>query len=315
MRKCPFCKAQIEETAKFCIFCMTAFDEKQEIKTINTKNKRWWKFLAAFLAFVLILVIVFVSAILYNPDTPANKNIHSNETNQISTTKKASLIIATDKSGNTYYIPKDESEKTSTINDKQNIKKPTKPNKTQRTNKTESLTVHKELTTTVSVSSKTTNMQTTNSVTNNVTYIYRDARRGDDFSVSYPIDNCVVITDVTTPSKNGEYIIPQKLGGKTVIAIMGGAFCNDNIKNTVKTVVVPSTVKTIWNYAFANCYNLTDIYFSSNSIYTEAAAFAEKSKRKGALTIHCSLNCSDRNFRYYKNSASDYDALFKEWNN
>ncbi len=95
---------------------------------------------------------------------------------------------------------------------------------------------------------------------------------------------------------------------------MGLAFCDDSISNTVKKVIVPSTVKTIWNNAFANCYNLTEIYFRGNSIYTESNAFPETSKRNGTLTIHCSANCSDRNFRYYKNSASYYDAEYEEWN-
>ena len=95
---------------------------------------------------------------------------------------------------------------------------------------------------------------------------------------------------------------------------MGLAFCDDNISSTVKTVIVPSSVKTIWNNAFANCYNLTDIYFCGNSIYTESNAFPETSRRNGTLTIHCSANCSDRNYRYYKNSASYYDAEYEEWN-
>jgi len=95
---------------------------------------------------------------------------------------------------------------------------------------------------------------------------------------------------------------------------MGLAFCGEGVSDTVKTVVVPASVKTIWNYAFSTCYNLSDIYFCGNAIYTEGDAFAEASKRKADLTIHCSANCSDRNYRYYKNSASNYDAEYKEWN-
>jgi hypothetical protein len=128
------------------------------------------------------------------------------------------------------------------------------------------------------------------------------------------LENAVVITGVKTTAADGKYIIPETLDGKKVVAIMALAFCDDNISSTVKTVIVPSSVKTIWNYAFANCYNLTDIYFKGNAIYTESNAFPEKSKRNGTLTIHCSANCSDRNYRYYKNSASNYDAEYEEWN-
>lgn len=145
-------------------------------------------------------------------------------------------------------------------------------------------------------------------------YIYRDAKYGDDFSVSADLENAVVITGVKNASADGKYIIPETIDGKKVVAIMALAFCDDSISNTVKTVVVPSSVKTIWNNAFAICYNLTDIYFMGNSVYTESNAFPEASKRNGTLTIHCSANCSDRNYRYYKNSASYYDAEYEEWN-
>ena len=126
--------------------------------------------------------------------------------------------------------------------------------------------------------------------------------------------NAVVITGVKNASSDGKYMIPETIDGKKVVAITALAFCDDSISSTVKTVIVPSSVKTIWNNAFANCYNLTDIYFKGNAIYTESNAFPEVSKRNGTLTIHCSANCSDRNYRYYKNSASYYDAEYEEWN-
>lgn len=121
-----------------------------------------------------------------------------------------------------------------------------------------------------------------------------------------------MITGVSAPAENGIYTIPETLGGKRVIAIMGNAFCADNIKDTVKTVIVPATVRTIWNNAFASCYYLTDIYFLGDAIYTESNAFAAPAKRVGMLTIHCSANCTDRALRYYKNSASSYHAQYKE---
>ncbi len=155
---------------------------------------------------------------------------------------------------------------------------------------------------------------TTSSTAETATYLYRDARYGDDFSVGAVLENAVVITGVKTVCADGVYEIPETLDGKKVIAIMAQAFNDETIRDTVKTVIVPATVKTIWNYAFSSCYQLTDIYFKGNSIYTEAYAFAPLSKRSGTLTIHCSSTCNDRNYRYYKNSAWYYDAQYKEWN-
>ncbi len=148
-----------------------------------------------------------------------------------------------------------------------------------------------------------------------VTYTYRDAKSGDDYYVHANLENTVVITGVSTVSESGEYVIPETIDGKSVIAIMGNAFNDKQIRDTVKKVVVPANVKTIWDHAFSMCYNLTDIYFCGDAIYTSPYAFALASRRTGTLTIHCSADCTDRNFRYYKNCApGSYDAVYEEWN-
>ncbi|MGI6264916.1 MAG: hypothetical protein ACOYJY_05585, partial [Acutalibacteraceae bacterium] len=144
---------------------------------------------------------------------------------------------------------------------------------------------------------------------------YRAAARGDDFNALYdPPDDAVVITGVAAAASDGVYVIPDKIDGKTVIAIMGLAFCGDRAGARVKEVVVPAGVRTIWENAFGNCYQMSDIYFCGNAIYTDPNAFADPSRRGATLTIHCSTSCSDRNFRYYRNCAAYYDARYEEWN-
>lgn len=145
-------------------------------------------------------------------------------------------------------------------------------------------------------------------------YLYRDAKNGDDFAVNADLDNAVVIIGVSTVSSNGEYVIPETLNGKKVIAITALAFSDESVKDTVKKVLVPSSVKTIHANAFALCNNLTDIYFYGKAIYVDVNAFPPLENRTGDLTIHCSFDCSDRNFRYYRNSAVYYDAKYEEWN-
>lgn len=358
MKKCPKCKAEIGEEARFCLYCMTSFEEKQTIETPKENNKRWLIIIAA----VLVLVLIVVGILLFaqkdssnneGNDTSTNSSISSdldtsdnttsseqknsdsqgNETstptssNQTQTPSKNEGSATNNSSGNTTTTNSSTSgnsqnsntNNTTTNNstassNSQNSNKNNTTNSTSNSTSANSTSSNNKTENESSNTSSSTSTTTTPSQTTTVTYAYRDAKYGDDFSVSANLENAVVITGVKTTAADGKYIIPETLDGKKVIAIMALAFCDDNISSTVKTVVVPSSVKTIWNNAFANCYNLTDIYFKGNAIYTESNAFPETSKRNGTLTIHCSANCSDRNYRYYKNSASYYDADYEEWN-
>ena len=149
-------------------------------------------------------------------------------------------------------------------------------------------------------------------------YSYRDATAEDCFISgnipAYPVENVIVITGVSTAASDGVYIIPETIDGKKVAAIMPSAFCDPEIKDTVKKVVVPSSLKTIWQNAFSDCYNLTDIYLRGSTIDILESAFANSSKRTSKLTIHCSRDCKTSAFYYYRNIAQNYDADYQQWN-
>lgn len=326
MRKCPFCNADIEENARFCLYCMNSLEKKQVIETPKENKKQWLIILIS----ILFIVLFIISTIfLLKEDAPDGKQPGSPK-NIIEKVLKKDEVSED--------LPAEERPAA----EDNILEQPSSETTIQNQNPTESTTQNNSTTNNNSNSNATTgNMETGTETENNtpstpsnpapdsdittpstptpnpdiatVTYLYRNAKYGDDFSVSANLEYAVVITGVKTPSASGEYIIPDTIENKKVVAIMGLAFCDNNIRNTVKKVVVPASVKTIWNNAFANCYNLTDIYFSGKAIYVEGNAFAPKSNRNGTLTIHCSYDCSDRNYRYYRNSAVYYDALYEEW--
>lgn len=328
MKKCPFCNADIEENARFCLYCMNSLEEKQVIETPKENKRRWLIMLIAILLFVLFIILTIFSL---KEDTPDSKQPGSaqNIIEKVLKKDKASEESPTEEQpadeNNIQKPPSSEA----TIQDQKTTDSTTQNNSTTNNNSNSNATTgnvetgtETENNTPSTPSNPTPDSDITTPVTptpnpgiTTVTYLYRDAKYGDDFFVSANFENAVVITGVKTPSASGEYIIPDTINNKKVVAIMDLAFCDDNIKSTVKKVVVPASVKTIWNNAFANCYNLTDIYFCGNAIYVEGNAFAPKSSRNGTLTIHCSYDCSDRNFKYYRNSAVYYDAEYKEWNN
>ncbi len=340
MKNCPLCKAEIEDNARFCLYCMTSLDEKKVFKNKNNKSKRWLIVIAALLLLTLIGSGIWF-AVPQNDNggvvdetkpktettvTDTASNIASsaigndtNSTDNITTDNLTGEIInqhsnnndvndSSNSNGNNTQTAEKPESNVNSSSDNTNSNSGSTEASNNNAQETEAPTINEVETEYIPpVTSKPT--QTS------ITYTYRQAEYGDDFSVSYPItENDIVITGVNTVSPNGEYIIPSEIDGKNVIAVMGLTFSDSNISSSVKKVVVPSSVKTIWNYAFANCYNLTDIYFCGDRIYTETQAFPDPSDRNNTLTIHCSASCSDRNLRYYKNSASYYGAVYKEWN-
>ena len=309
MKKCPVCKAEIEDNARFCLYCMTSLDEKQAVKKQKEKGRMRTAIIAALL--VLVLATGSVWFVL-------RRNLAS-----VTAGQNSSASIGVSASQDTDSPSADMSrsrgtEASSSMSDGADIggedPQSEDPTGSGSVSDTDSL-----------ASAPNTGSQTADSSTassaaqapvSSVTYVYRQAQKGDDYLSWLPIDeNDIVITGVSTVSESGEYVIPETIDGKTVIAIMGNAFNDEQIRDTVKKVVVPANVKSIWDHAFSMCYNLTDIYFCGNAVYTSPYAFALASRRTGTLTIYCSADCTDRNFRYYKNCADgSYDAVYEEWN-
>lgn len=365
MKKCPFCKADIEDNARFCLYCMKPLNEKEVIPPPRRK-KPWW-----LLAVVGLLLVLLIATVVV-PKEDADSTVDPTEGVALPTESTQTTIIQTQP---TTGVPntnptttQSQTDPTQKLTDNTTPPvKPTQPATTAQTTppttpsskptqpatqvgteeptaptakptqpatqvetkaptvptaKPTQPTAPVQTTTPIQTSTPTVKptqptaaptaapteqtQQTTIPETpkNEVAYTYRVAQAGDDFSASYQnTGNDIVITGIAQPSADGAYDIPSYIDGKKVIAIIANAFSGSN----AKVVYIPTTVKTIWNYAFSGC-DLTDIYFRGNAIYMESKAFS------GNVTIHCSASCSDRNFRYYKNSSVNYGATWEEWN-
>ena len=101
--------------------------------------------------------------------------------------------------------------------------------------------------------------------------------------------NAVVITGVATAAKSGVYVIPEQIGGKKVVAVMSSAFSDPEICSTVKKVVLPASIHSVWE-KFEYCDNLTDLYFSGKSVVTNTYTFGLIPNRQ-QLTVHGVPDC------------------------
>lgn len=293
MKKCPFCKADIEENARFCLYCMKPLNEKEVI--LPTKKKRsWWP-----LALVVVLLALLALGIFFprgNGDgasTPTNSDPSSKAPPSVPEQTPAPTPMPTPApTPAPTPVPTPKPTPAST------------PSETPRPTPTETPVQTTSPTPAETPPASTASPDPPESPSTAVAYAYRAAREGDDYNAQYANSGSdIVITGISRQSSDGIYDIPAYIDGKKVIAIMANAFSGSN----AKIVYVPATVKTIWNYAFVGC-GLADVYFRGSAIYAESKAFS------GNLTIHCSASCSDRNFRYYKDCAVNYGATWEEWN-
>lgn len=315
MKNCPFCKAEIDSDSKFCVYCMHSLEEKQTVTTFSGKKPFWilWLVGAGLVAVGVALVLLIPlsttppkKAELHNatpegsmlpdenpdasvqdeqiPDsspvaTPGYSNpFSSNPVNPGSTAPTKPILPTTPTT-----VPKPSTNPSSTPSTSPSVAPSTEPPTTPSTE------------------------PSAPPVSQQVVYNYRLVASGEEYSAGYVnSSNDIIITGIATPSSNGEYTIPDYIDGKRVLVIASNAFTGSGAKK----VVIPATVKTIWGNAFTGC-PLTDVYFCGSAIYAAGNAFTGIT---GSLTIHCSATCSDRNYRYYKNTAPNYGAVFAEWN-
>ena len=62
MKKCPFCGANIEESARFCLYCMQSLTEKEQILPHPKKKPQWLLIIAAIVIALLMLAVAWFSS-------------------------------------------------------------------------------------------------------------------------------------------------------------------------------------------------------------------------------------------------------------
>ena len=74
MKKCPFCKAEIEDNARFCLYCMKSLTEKEDIPPAKGKLPRW---LLIVIGAILLSVVALIILLPKDQDTPQDKAVLS----------------------------------------------------------------------------------------------------------------------------------------------------------------------------------------------------------------------------------------------
>lgn len=344
MKKCPYCKAEIENTARFCLYCMKPLVEKQKIAAPQKRKISWFPIVMGLVLCLMAGSILLLSA--PEPEPPAQ--LQENPTDKKPTTPMTEPTADEDPSPT--EPPQQDVEEPEpapcahsySLSDQQAASCTAEGFQTYTCRscghtyqKTLDMLDHPynpatcTLSATCRVCGRTEGAPLGHSFYEglcsrceakdpaytppqaSVVYTYRLAQAGDAFNAHYTNDgNDIVITGVQTPSDSGRYEIPSYLDGKRVIAIMPNAFYGTNVKE----VVIGDTIKVIWQSAFLGCTNLTDIYLCGSKIDIDTTAFPPSDQRMGTLTFHSSSGCHNSNMLSYS-SAADYwyGAAWEEW--
>lgn len=301
MKTCPFCKAEIEDNARFCLYCMRSLEEKQ---VVATTKKRWLRPIWAIGLLVLALLVWLLLPEPENlPVTPTEPPVLAETT----------LPDATDQ-------PTTQETEGTTAPEQTTPVTTLPPNTTPEVKPVPETTVPEVTTPEATVPEvkpipDTTQPEVISSPVNPdnaVVYSYRPAERTDDLNANYtnPGDH-IVITGVVTPSANGEYIIPAYIDGLQVITVDKFAFTGVSVRK----ILIENGVKNVFPYAFSDCVDLTDIYIAGISVMISTDAFPEPDSRSGILTFHCSADCHDRTYNFYKTGAAYwFGGQYEEWN-
>lgn len=109
MKKCPFCGADIEDSARFCLYCMQSLTKKEQILLRKKKKPQWLLIIAAIVA-AIVLLSISLAIILPGKQAALNDGTSSGEQHMNSTTSPNQTEPSDPPHIHSYYMENTEDE-------------------------------------------------------------------------------------------------------------------------------------------------------------------------------------------------------------
>lgn len=345
MRQCPYCGKNIEENARFCLYCMGSLDEKETIP--QPKNRRVVYVIAAVIVAVLILGLSCCAGV-------ALLQSESGETHQ-SQSETTLGDTSADPTGDPVPWPSEIKQTDAAVT--QPSTAPTEPQQPAQTEPTEAPTIappaqsepclHQYQVTQTrepSCTSEGSNTYTCSrcghSYQDTVAatghsykddtcsgcgqadpraprwiYEYREPRAGDQLTYgNWNAETDIVITGIRQIAEDGVYEIPSYIGEKRVVGILPLAFSDTD----ARSVTLGEHVFYVAQDAFSGCSRIAKLYVRGDALYISRSAFIPAFRRDVTLQIYCSAGCTVKDVLKgevpLKDIVKVYGGEFHEWN-
>ena len=320
--KCPFCSAELTDSAEFCIYCMRQIKEKQII-TNKPKSHRKLIIISVLSAVLVCGVLIFA---LVNAAVNLLGSLDFNDNKESSTTLSSNASQNNDHSDNAPTIPSspDDDTKPPETEEPEPESEPEGSSPDSSSSKPD-VTLDEEDENTGNDEKEENNEEPpkTPPTSDN------EPEKPQQIWAFKEVAGGVEITGIESEISSGIYEIPSEISGKPVIGIGDRAFYYESsIKNitlpetleyisdqgfagcsSLTTITIPSKVTTIGTNAFLPCAKLSDVYICSSNVIIHNYAFSSEYQRNVNLTIHAPASVMDSSL-----ASLLWGADYEEWN-
>lgn len=341
MKKCPFCKAEIEDNARFCLYCMKPLVDKEGIAP-PPKRRMPWIPLAIVLVLCLSVVLVLTRGKpVRNPTTIHNTTGQKADPEQPddppvedepSAEQPDDPPVEGEPSPCEHSYALTDSQATTCTTDGFSIYTCSKCGNSYQEPVPAAGHQYTPATCLISQVCKECSQMYGNPLGHSysdgycvrcnapdyknpkVVFEYREVGPNDYFDPdSYIPGSDIVITGVKNPTSDGVYEVPSYLDGKRIVGITSLAFTGTDARK----VILGETIIRINQNAFSGCYNIESLYIKSDRLFLSRSALVDAVHRNCALTIYCSSTCmvDDDLYGecYLKDIARTLGAVWEEW--
>lgn len=300
MKNCPFCKAEIQDNARFCLYCMTPLNQKE---VIIPQKKRLLRWPFAVVGVLLVVLVILLWGIQDKKPDASLENTDPPSTVTQSTTLPSSNTEETPSTGAPVENPSPEptdgpTDETTEIPEPE--PKPEPEPEPEPESEPEPEPEPKPV-----IPENLPDNQWADQETGAI-YQFRPAVQTDVLGASYQVtDDDIVLEKLVQTSITKEYRIPSHINGKKVISIGEKAFLG---VTAITIVYLPETVISLGDWAFWKSH-LRHLFFPGAFLATGNCSYDAF-----LVTVYCAEFCHNQKGTLYSDERPDDGSLgYRTW--